>query len=127
MASEKPQTVQEYINAAPSDGQPHLLQLLAILNSVAEQVEGAESLLKWNTPFFIEPRFMFAFAAFKAHLGLTPTQVTMDHFRDKVAPYKTTKHMIQIRYNQEINENLIREIAEHCVKTVKAREDDSFW
>jgi uncharacterized protein YdhG (YjbR/CyaY superfamily) len=83
--------------------------------------------MKWNTPFFVEPRFLFAFAAFKSHLGFTPTHQSMDYFRDKVAPYETTKHLIKIRYNQEINEELIREIAEHCVESVKARENDSFW
>lgn len=83
--------------------------------------------MKWNTPFFVEPRFLFAFAAHKSHLGFTPTHAGMEHFRDKVAPYETTTHLIKIRYNQEINEDLIREIAEHSVKSVKAREDHSFW
>ncbi len=66
MASKRPTTIAEYIRAAPRDGQPHLRRLYAILKSVAPEAEEA---IKWGTPFFVEPRFLFAFSAHKAHLS----------------------------------------------------------
>ena len=63
MGSKCPTTIAEYIGAAPREGQPHLRRLYAILKSVAPEAEEA---IKWGTPFFVEPRFLFAFSAHKA-------------------------------------------------------------
>ncbi len=63
MALPRPTTIAEYIRAAPAVGQPHLCKLCKILKSVAPK---AEETIKWGTPFFVEPRFLFAFAAYKA-------------------------------------------------------------
>ena len=60
MAGKRPTTIAEYIRAARGEGQPHLRRLYAILKSVAPQ---AEQVIKWGTPFFVEPRFLFAFSA----------------------------------------------------------------
>jgi len=67
MARKRPTTTDEYIQAAPSEGQPHLRRLYAILKSVAPE---AEEVIKWGNPFFVEPRFLFAFSAHKAHCNL---------------------------------------------------------
>ncbi len=45
MASKRPTTIAEYIQAAPREGQPHLRRLYAILKSVAP--EAAEA-IKWG-------------------------------------------------------------------------------
>jgi hypothetical protein len=57
MAGERPATIAAYFRTAPLEGQPQLLRLYAILKSVAPEAEVA---LKWNTPFFVELRFLFA-------------------------------------------------------------------
>ncbi|MGY8640540.1 MAG: DUF1801 domain-containing protein [Verrucomicrobiales bacterium] len=67
MASKRPTTIDEYIDEAPDAGRPHLQRLRDILAGIAPD---AEQVMKWNTPFFIEPRFLFAFSAHKAHLKL---------------------------------------------------------
>ncbi|MEY4562182.1 MAG: hypothetical protein RLZZ618_1459 [Pseudomonadota bacterium] len=66
-----PTTIPAYIDAAPPEGQALLRQLYALLKSVAPKAEEA---IKWGTPFFVEPRFLFAFSAHKAHLSFTPTE-----------------------------------------------------
>ena len=60
MPSKRPTTIAEYIRAAPCAAQPHLRRLYAILKGVAPEAEEA---IKWGTPFFVEPRFLFAFSA----------------------------------------------------------------
>ena len=125
MASKRPTTIDEYIQAAPSEGQPHLKRLYAILQNVAPE---AEEVIKWGTPFFVEPRFLFAFSAHKAHLGFTPSEEGLEPFRPELADYEiTSKGILKIPYKMPLPEELIRKIAEQRLQAVSEREDDSFW
>ncbi|MEJ0100263.1 MAG: DUF1801 domain-containing protein [Pseudomonadota bacterium] len=124
MAGKRPTTIAAYIEAAPQAGQPHLRKLHALLRSVAPEAEEA---IKWGTPFFIEPRFLFAFSAHKAHLSFTPMAVGLAPFRKELEKYRTTKVMLQVRYDEPLPVALIRKIAKRRVRDVSRREDDSFW
>jgi uncharacterized protein YdhG (YjbR/CyaY superfamily) len=124
MPSKRPGTIAEYIQAAPREGQPHLRRLYAILKSVAPEAEEA---IKWGTPFFVEPRFLFAFSAHKAHLNFAPTPAALEAFRKELKDHQTTKNYLQIPYNKPLPEQLIREIAEYRLRAVRERDDDAFW
>src|SRR5262245_51920735 len=124
MASKRPTTIAEYIRAAPREGQPHLRRLYAILKSIAPEAEEA---IKWNTPFFVEPRFLFAFSAHKAHLSFAPMAKALDQFREELKGHQTTKNFLKIPYDEPLPEALIRKIARYCVQNVSKRENDSFW
>lgn len=124
MPSERTSTIDQYIQSAPPEGKPHLRKLYAILKSVAPE---AEEVIKWGNPFFVEPRFLFAFSAHKTHLSFAPTAAALDAFRNELKGHKTTKNFLQIPYDKPLPEDLIRRIAEHCVQTVRERKDDAFW
>ena len=124
MASERPTTISGYIKAAPREGQPHLRRLYAILKRAAPD---AEETVKWGNPFFVEPRFVFAFSAHKAHLSFAPSAKALAAFRKQLKPHKTTTNFLQVPYNKPLPEDLIREIAEYQVKAVRDRDDDAFW
>jgi uncharacterized protein YdhG (YjbR/CyaY superfamily) len=124
MTSKKPTTIAEYISAAPSEGQAHLLQLYEILKSVAPDAEEA---IKWGTPFFVEPRFVFAFSAHKTHLSFAPMAAVLEHFQNELEKHQTTKNFLQIPYNKPLPEALIRKMAKYSLKLVREREDDAFW
>lgn len=124
MASKRPTTIAGYIRAAPREGQPHLRQMYAILKSVAPEAEEA---IKWGTPFFVEPRFLFAFSAHKAHLSFAPTAAALEAFRKELEQHKTTKNFLQIPYNKPLPEDLVRKIAEYSLRHVRERGDDAFW
>lgn len=124
MAPKAPTTIAQYIRAAPPAGQPHLRRVYAILKRVAPDAEEA---IKWGTPFFVEPRFLFAFSAHKTHLDFTPTAVGLQPFRGELKKHKTTKNMLQIPYDEPLPENLIRKIARHRVQALRERQDDNFW
>lgn len=117
-------TIPEYIQAAPPEGRPHLQRIYAILKKAAPK---AEETIKWGNPFFVEPRFLFAFSAHKAHLSFAPMAETLEVFRKDLKPHKTTKNFLQVPYNQPLPEDLIRKIAEYRVRVVAEREDDAFW
>lgn len=124
VAVKHPTTIAAYIRAAPREGQPHLRRLYAILKEVAPQAEEA---IKWGTPFFVEPRFLFAFSAHKAHLNFAPTESGLAAFGKELEAHKTTKGLLQIPYAQSLPEDLIRKIAAYRVRVVAEREDDAFW
>ncbi len=122
MASKRPTTIAEYIRAAPREGQPHLRRLYAILKSVAPE---AEETIKWGTPFFVEPRFLFAFSAHKAHCNFAPTPAALQAFRKELKKHKTTKNYLQIPYNEPLPEALVRKTAKYRLRNMG--DSDSFW
>ena len=124
MAKKHPSSIAEYINAAPKAGQPHLLELYALLKSVAPDAQEA---IKWGTPFFVEPRFLFAFSAHKAHVSFAPMAVGLDPFRKELEQHETTRNFLKIPYSQSLPEELIRKIAKRRISDVRKRRDDGFW
>ncbi|MEP6591731.1 MAG: DUF1801 domain-containing protein [Gemmatimonadota bacterium] len=124
MATKRPKTVAEYIKSSPAVRQPHLRALRALLKSVAPD---ADEVMKWGNPFFVEPRFLFAYSAHKAHINFTPMAAGLDPFRKELEGHQTTKMMLQIPYTEPLPEALIRKIAKRRLRDVKARTDDGFW
>jgi uncharacterized protein YdhG (YjbR/CyaY superfamily) len=124
MAGKRPTTIAEYIAAAPRVGQAHARKVYAILKSVAPK---AEETIKWGTPFFVEPRFLFAFSAHKAHLSFAPMAAAMQAFPKELAKHETTKNFLKIPYDEPVPEALIRKIAKYCLRNVNKRGSDSFW
>ncbi|HEU4780893.1 MAG TPA: DUF1801 domain-containing protein [Steroidobacteraceae bacterium] len=122
MASKRPTTIAEYIRAAPRQGQPHLRKIYAILKSVAPD---AKETIKWGTPFFVNPRFVFAFSAHKAHCNFAPTTEALEHFRKQLEKHPTTRNFLQIPYDKPVPEALLRKIAEYRVRNVG--DGDNFW
>ena len=124
MPAKRPTTIDEYIRAAPREGQPHLRRLHAILKSVAPK---AEETIKWGTPFFIEPRFLFGYSAHKAHLSFAPSAAALKAFRKELAKHDTTANFLKLRYDEPLPEALIRKIARYQLKRVRERTDDALW
>jgi len=124
MASKRPTTIAEYIQSAPREGHPHLRRLYAILKSVAPK---AEETIKWGVPFFVEPRFLFSFSAFKSHCVFAPTPEALTRFRAELKNHKTTKNFLQIPYDNPLPVDLIRKLAEYRLRELRKREDDGFW
>ena len=120
----RPSTIAEYMAAAAPVAQPHLRTVYAILKKAAPD---AQEVIKWGVPFFVEPRFLFSFSAFKAHLSLAPSPSTLEAFAEELRGCRTTKNYLQLPYDEPVPEALVRRIAEHRVKQVQARQDDAFW
>lgn len=120
----RPATIAEYIAAAPAAGRPLLRELYGILKGAAPQ---AQEVIKWNTPFFIEPRFVYAFSAHKVHASFAPPAAALEHFQAALQALKTTKGTIVLPYDQPLPEGLIRQIADYSVQRVRERSGDGFW
>lgn len=124
MAKPRPTTISEYIDAAPPAGQASLRRLYRLLKEAAPDATEA---IKWGTPFFVEPRFVFGFSAHRSHLSFAPMATVLEAFRPELSGHDTTVHMLRVPYDAPLPEALIRRIAAACVKAVAARESDSFW
>lgn len=86
MSSTKPETIDEYINAAPKEAQSKLREIRALLKEIAPNAKEA---IKWGYPVLEEDRILFSFSAFKTHLNFMPTRSTLDQFRAELTDYKT--------------------------------------
>jgi uncharacterized protein YdhG (YjbR/CyaY superfamily) len=124
MPAKKPATIEEYIAAAPAAGQAHLRKLHALLKAAAPKAQEA---IKWNMPFFIEPRFLFSFSAHARHLDFAPTAELLQRYAGELGGYKATKYMLQVPYDKPLPEALIRKMAKERVRELRARKDESFW
>lgn len=124
MTRKRAKTIAEYIRSAPRVAQPHLRRLYAILKSVAPR---AQETIKWGMPFFIEPRFLFAFSAHKAHCNLASTPAALKAFPDELQHYQTTKNFLQLPYDKPMPEQLIRKIAKYRLAEVRKRGAATFW
>lgn len=108
MATSKPKTVEEYIQATPDHAREKLNEIRSLLKSVAPN---ATEELKWGQPVFIEKRILFSYAAFKNHLTFMPTGPSLEPFRDELSSFKTGKDTIQFSYNEQLPKELIKKIA----------------
>lgn len=122
MPKQRPTTIAEYIKAAPKEGQPHLRRLHKLLKAAAPH---AEAVIKWNAPMFIDPRFVYAWSAFKAHCVLAPGAEALKEFKAELKGYQTTKYYLKLRYDEPLPEKLIVKIAKWRVKNIG--DHASFW
>lgn len=122
MARPKPETVEEYIEAAPGEARPLLRELRGILREVAPD---ATETLKWGKPVLEDERILFSYAAFKAHLNFMPTRSSLEPFAEELAAYETGRDTIKLPYDQPLPKELIREIAAYRMKEVQ--EEGALW
>jgi uncharacterized protein YdhG (YjbR/CyaY superfamily) len=118
----RPKTIAEYIAAAPKDRQKKLREMRALLKKAAP---GAKEGVKWGAPVLEYKRILFAFAAFKSHIGFMPTPPVMRAFKKDLAKYKTGKGSVQFPYDKPLPKALITKMAKFRVK--EAKEKDVRW
>lgn len=111
-AAKKPQTISEYIKAAPKDSQAKLKQLRACIRAAAPK---ATESLKWGVPAFSYHRILVTFAAFKKHIGFYPTPSVLRAFKDELSAYKTGKGSVQFPLEKSLPLSLIRKMTKHRV------------
>lgn len=99
--------IEAYIDNAPEEQQDKLKQMYAILK---DELPEATEKISYAMPTFYMDENVVHFAGFKKHLGFYPTPSAVLKFSDELKPYKTSKGAIQFPYDQELPENLIRQI-----------------
>jgi len=124
MTSKKapPESITEYINAAPKEAQKKLREMRACIRAAAP---GAKESLKWGMPAFSYRRILVTFAAFKHHIGFYPTPSAVKAFANDLSKLVTAKGSIQFPLDKPLPLPLIRKITTFRVR--ESTEEDRKW
>jgi uncharacterized protein YdhG (YjbR/CyaY superfamily) len=118
----KPNTVTEYIDAAPKETRKKLREMRSTIRAAApEATEG----LKWSMPAYTGKRILVTFAAFKNHIGFYPTPSAVEAFAKELSGYATAKGSIQFPLDKPLPLSLIRKITAFRVR--ESNEQDKKW
>src|SRR5450432_1474668 len=101
----KPESITEYIDAAPVETQEKLREMHACIRAAAP---GAKESLKWGMPAFSYQRILVTFAVFSHHIGFYPTPSAVKAFEKSLSEFKTAKGSIQFPLEKPLPLSLIR-------------------
>ena len=118
----RPQSVTEYINAAPKEARKKLREMRSCIRAAAP---GAEEDLKWGMPAFSHRRILVTFAAFKNHIGFYPTPSAVKAFAKDLSKFVTASASVQFPLEKPLPLSLIRKITAFRVR--ESLEEDAKW
>jgi uncharacterized protein YdhG (YjbR/CyaY superfamily) len=118
----RPESINEYINAAPKEARKKLREMRACIRAAAP---GARESLKWGMPAFSYRRILVTFAAFKHHIGFYPTPSAVKAFANDLSKFATVKASIQFPLEKPLPLALIRKITAFRVR--ESIEKDGKW
>ncbi len=122
MNTDKPDSIDSYINSFPADTQKILQE---IRQTIREAAPEASEAIKYAIPTFVLNGNLVHFAAFKNHIGFYPTPSGTDAFADELSAFKSGKGSVQVPLGQPMPLDLIKRIVQYRMKqqqsTKKAR------
>ena len=108
---EKPQTIDEYIEAQDENIRPKLHELRNIIRSAIPE---AQERISWSMPTYWKGRNLIHFLAAKKHIGLYPGGEATTVFAEDLKDFDVSKGTIRLSYDKEIPTELITRIAKWC-------------
>ena len=115
---EQYQTIDAYIAAYSGELQSILVSIRETIRSAAP--DAAEK-ISWQMPTFWQGENLIHFAAAKKHIGIYPGPEAIEHFKHRLAEYKTSKGAIQMPLDRPIPYDLIAEITRFRVKAAETK------
>ena len=91
-------------------------RLNLIRDTFRSAIPEATEKISYQMPTYWKGRNIIHFAAAKNHIGIYPGGEATTFFAEKLKDYKTSKGAIQIRHDQELPLDLIKEIALWCYR-----------
>ena len=119
---ERPESITEYINAAPKEAQKKLREMRACIRAAAP---GAKESLKWGMPAFSYRRILVTFASFEHHIGFYPTPSAVRAFANDLSKYAKASASIRFPLEKPLPLPLIRKITAFRVR--ESIEEDKKW
>lgn len=114
LCGEPQKAVDDYISNQPSHVQ---LLLSQVRDTIREVLPDAEERIAWGMPTFWNNHNIIHFAALKNHLGIYPGPDAIEHFKEELKDYKTSKGSIQLPYNKPLPLKIVADIATWCNET----------
>jgi len=115
-----PQTVAEYIAAAPKEARTRLRELRKCVRTAAP---GAVESLKWRMPAYSYQRILVMFAAFKHHVSFFPTALAVRAFAKDLRNFTTSPGTIRFPLDKPIPAVLVRKITAFRAKDSLKKDD----
>lgn len=112
-------TIEEYIKNFEGEKR-NILQLIS--DFIQKLIPEAKATINYKMPTYKLNGNLIHFAMFKNHLGIYPGDEMIEHFKDDLVAYKTTKGTIQIQLDQEIPFDILQKIILHKVEILKDKE-----
>ena len=87
-----------------------------------------EERIAWNQPMFTDHgTFIIAFSVAKAHFAVAPEAVPLEVFNERIqeAGYTQTKQLFRIKWNQDVDYDLLRDIIAFNIEDKAGH--TSFW
>ena len=121
MRSEKSEyhSIDEYIAICPENVQPTLEKIREVIRLSAPLAE--EKISYMMPAFFQNDRVLVYFAAQKNHLGFYPTASGIEHFREELSAYGTSKGTVRFPLDQPIPYDLISRIVKYRVQETEQK------
>lgn len=110
-------TIDECIKTYPQETQQVLQKIRKIIKDEVPQ-EATEA-IKYGIPTFILNGNLIHFSGYKKHVGLYPTPSVIDHFKNELKGYKTSKGAIQFPLDKPIPYDLIKKIVKYRISQVQ--------
>ena len=110
--------IDEYIASFPPDVQKIMQELRAFIRSLVPQ---AGEKISYGIPTFTLHSNLIHFGGFSSHISLFPGGEPVEHFKDELTGYVTSKGTIQFPLGKPLPYDLIRRIVEFCVERNTAK------
>lgn len=110
--------VSEYLSAYTGETRVKLEEMRNIIKAA---VPDATEIISYNMPAFRQHKNLVYFAAAKNHIGLYPSSAPVEHFKESLTRYKTSKGAIQFPLNEPLPGSLIQEIVKYAALQDKLR------
>lgn len=107
--------VEAYIKGCPLELQGRLTDLR---NTILEAAPQLKEKIAYGMPAYYIKGNVLYFALNKHHIGLYPTPLGVEHFKDRLGNYKTSKGAIQLPHAEPLPLPLIREITIWCAENL---------
>lgn len=116
----------DFLNAIEDPKQRQRTQeVLQFVNDTFPQLERR---IAWNQPMFTDHgTFITAFSLAKQHLAVAPETVTLERFSERInqAGYSATAMLMRIRWNQEVDYTLLKDMVAFNIEDKK--DHKAFW
>ncbi|MGY1653836.1 iron chaperone [Geodermatophilus sp. SYSU D01119] len=113
-----PATVEEYLAALPPEAREALQQ---VRGAVLRGMPGATETIRYGMPAaMLGSRYCLHYAAWKRHAALYPVPVLDGELEAEVAPLRSGKDAVHLRYGRPVPEDLVERVA----SAVAARRSD---
>ncbi|HRN86895.1 MAG TPA: DUF1801 domain-containing protein [Candidatus Dojkabacteria bacterium] len=110
-------SIDEYIGQYDIDIQEKLTKIRDFLRPLIPDVEEA---MTYGIPTFkSKGKNIFHFANYESHIGLYPGSSAVEEFKDKLNDFKISKGTIQIKHDQDLPFELIKQMVKFNLENLE--------